>query len=62
LPQVGQYAPQLGPEDLQACLRQGEWNSSLEILEAMVKDGKSVAGAVEGDDTDPRDIRGLIQN
>jgi len=53
---VEQNENQLGPNDLQACLRQGEWNRVLDILTQMVLDGKAAATAV-GNDPHPLDIR-----
>jgi hypothetical protein len=53
--QVEQGGNQLGPNDLQACLRQGEWNRALDILTQMVGEGRAAATAVSND-AHPLDI------
>lgn len=54
--QVEQYDNQLGPNDLQACLRQGEWNRALDILTKMVRNGAAAGTAVNAE-ANPLDIR-----
>ncbi|KAL6599534.1 hypothetical protein ACP70R_045671 [Stipagrostis hirtigluma subsp. patula] len=46
---------QLGPTDLEACLRQGEWDRSLEILDLMVQGGQALNCAVNTEEN-PSDI------
>jgi len=54
--QVEQYDNQLGPDDLQACLRQREWNRALDILTHMVRNGAAAGNAVNAE-ANPLDIR-----
>lgn len=51
-----QYNDQLGPNDLQPCLRQGEWNRALDILTQMVQNKAAAGNAVNAEDN-PLDIK-----
>nr|CAB3496957.1 unnamed protein product [Digitaria exilis] len=50
--QLDSYNQQLGPEDLQPCLRQGEWDRALEV-----QNGEAVATGVDTAQPKPLDIK-----